>query len=80
MFFSDSQGEDAHVAIKEIHEACRDIGFLYLTGHGMEKATMDKMMEKAWKFFALPIEKKMALKIPEVSPIQPWLGYVEPCK
>ena len=80
LFLSGTQGEDACGTIKEIHEACRDIGFLYLTGHGMEKATMDKMMEKAWTFFALPIEKKMALRIPENSPIQPWLGYVEPCE
>ena len=76
----DAHSKDAEGTIQEIHEACRDIGFLYLTGHGMKERVMKGMMDKAWEFFALPKEKKMALHMPENSAIQPWLGYMTPCE
>ena len=51
----------------EIGEACRDIGFFYITGHGIDTSTMERVFEQAQEFFALPQEQKAVLAIHETS-------------
>jgi len=48
---------------QQIHQACKDIGFFYITGHGVEQSTMDLLFSYAQKFFSLPLEKKTAISI-----------------
>ncbi|XP_078354911.1 putative iron/ascorbate oxidoreductase DDB_G0283291 [Oculina patagonica] len=48
---------------QQIHEACKDIGFFYITGHGVEQSTLDLLFSYTQKFFALPLEKKTAISI-----------------
>ena len=60
---------------QQIHQACKDIGFFYITGHGVEQSTMDLLLKYTQKFFALPMEKKTALSIHN-SPS--YNGYIEP--
>lgn len=60
---------------KQIHQTCKDIGFFYITGHGVEQSTMDLLLRYTQKFFALPMEKKTALSIHK-SPS--YNGYIEP--
>ncbi|KAJ7373983.1 hypothetical protein OS493_009311 [Desmophyllum pertusum] len=58
-----SSSIDASDAVKHIHEACRDVGFFYITGHGVLQHTTDTVMEAARLFFEMPFEKKIALSI-----------------
>jgi isopenicillin N synthase-like dioxygenase len=43
---------------REIDQACREIGFFTIAGHGVPPAVMDTLREKAHTFFALPLEEK----------------------
>jgi isopenicillin N synthase-like dioxygenase len=44
---------------QEIDRACREVGFFYLTGHGIDSALMQHMLDNARTFFekASPEEK-----------------------
>ena len=60
---------------QQIHQACKDIGFFYITGHGVEQSTIDLLYSYAQTFFALPLEKKNSISILK-SPN--YNGYIEP--
>ena len=45
----------------EIYRACHDVGFLYLTGHGIPKAAINDAFGQARGFFALPLGEKQAI-------------------
>jgi isopenicillin N synthase-like dioxygenase len=47
----------------EIGQACRDTGFFYITGHGIDAATIDNIFAASQAFFALPLEEKQQLAI-----------------
>jgi isopenicillin N synthase-like dioxygenase len=51
----------------EIHKACRDIGFFYVANHGVPASLVDAQLEWTRRFFALPIEQKLALHMNNVS-------------
>lgn len=48
---------------QRIHEACRDCGFFYLTGHGVEPEVMERVLRLTREFFARPVEEKVELSI-----------------
>jgi isopenicillin N synthase-like dioxygenase len=48
-------------AARRIHEACRDTGFFYVANHGVPAALLAAEFEWARRFFALPLEAKLAL-------------------
>ncbi len=39
---------------RKLGRACRDIGFFYITGHGIPTATIDAVFTQAHRFFAAP--------------------------
>jgi isopenicillin N synthase-like dioxygenase len=43
----------------EIGTAARDIGFLYISGSGVDEALFDRLLVAAKQFFALPVHEKM---------------------
>ena len=45
----------------ELREAARQVGFFYVTGHGVEPALLDGLMNSAENFFALPEPDKLAV-------------------
>ena len=47
----------------ELGRAAREVGFLYVTGHGIAQARFDALVEAARRFFALPLEEKMRVYI-----------------
>jgi len=47
----------------EIHKTCRDVGFFYLAGHGVEPGLIERQFAAAREFFALPREVKMAIDL-----------------
>jgi isopenicillin N synthase-like dioxygenase len=63
--------ERARVA-RELRAACVDTGFFYVTDHGVPDAVLDAMIAEARRFFALPLERKMAVVS---SPAAHYRGY-----
>jgi isopenicillin N synthase-like dioxygenase len=49
---------------REVDEICSDIGFLVISGHAVPDALVERVRALAREFFALPLEEKMALKMP----------------
>ncbi len=62
-FYGGSPAARAQLAA-EVDRACRDIGFLVITGHGVPPALLDRVDASARAFFKLPLEQKEALKRP----------------
>ncbi|KAJ4290975.1 hypothetical protein N0V90_010171 [Kalmusia sp. IMI 367209] len=57
-FLNGGEEEKRRVAEK-IDAAFRDVGFVYLRGHGVPKGKVEECFEWSKKFFALPLETKM---------------------
>ena len=51
----------------EIGAACRDVGFFYITGHGVDAAVLDGAFVAAREFFRQPVAEKAKLSI-KLSP------------
>ena len=76
--FSPRQEERKHVAW-EIHKACRETGFFYVTNHRVPQALIDAQFEASRRLFELPLQDKMALHMknsPSTSGYEPIGGQV----
>jgi isopenicillin N synthase-like dioxygenase len=61
---SDSNSQIAKLEVaRQIHEACCNVGFFYLTGHNIPQEIIDKTLKLAYEFFHLPEEKKIKYSI-----------------
>jgi isopenicillin N synthase-like dioxygenase len=49
----------------EIDQACRDIGFFSVHGHGIDQAVFDDAYRLLKRFFALPVAAKAAYRLPD---------------
>ncbi|MBX9761390.1 MAG: isopenicillin N synthase family oxygenase [Beijerinckiaceae bacterium] len=54
---------------REIHIACRTIGFFYITGHDVAEESVARAFDASKRFFDLPLEEKMAVHM-RLSPGQ----------
>lgn len=52
------QGDRKNVA-KQLHAACRESGFFYISGHGINETLQNRLHQLSEQFFALPLEEKM---------------------
>src|SRR5471032_1260243 len=52
---------------KEVHDACRDIGFLTIVNHPVPPAKIREIFRQSARFFALPLEAKMKAYIDRKS-------------
>jgi isopenicillin N synthase-like dioxygenase len=50
---------------REVRAACVDMGFFYVTDHGVPAALTDAVVAQARRFFALPLEEKLRIDIRE---------------
>ena len=48
---------------QELGKAAREVGFLYVTGHGVPDALLVDLRQAAERLFALPLERKMDVYI-----------------
>lgn len=71
--FRSGDKETRQQAADAIHRACRDIGFLYLTNHGVPADLLDRLFQHSQRFFELPLSIKRS--IPWTSP-QCNCGYI----
>src|SRR5450432_401367 len=72
-FLKGSPAERRKVALK-IGEACRNIGFFYLTGHGIARSMVDEVFAESKRFFALPVEKKKEIAIEKSACHRGWFS------
>ena len=61
----------AEALADRIARTCQDTGFLVLTGHWVDPTLPARCFEAAARFFALPEEEKLALKVGELN-----IGYL----
>ena len=52
---------------EKIGHACRNIGFFYLTNHGVSEALVARTFAEAKRFFDQPMDKKLAIDIEKSS-------------
>lgn len=55
---------------RAVGDACRDIGFLVITGHGVPDALVERTVDASTRFFDLPLAEKMALKRPKEDQVR----------
>ena len=56
--------DERAVVARQIDEACRDVGFFQIVGHGIGADVADAAWGAAHEFFALPLAEKLSLAIP----------------
>lgn len=59
----DGRSDAMHGAAAELGRAAREVGFCYVTGHGIPEATFAGMLDASRRFFALPMSEKMKVYI-----------------
>ena len=69
-YLSDRPGATETTAA-EMRYALEHIGFFFIINHGVATAVRDRTVEATARFYALPLEAKMALKINRAG-----LGYI----
>ncbi len=55
----------AHTTAREMRDALERIGFFFIINHGIPTSLRDRLVEATARFYALPLEQKMALKVNE---------------
>ncbi len=58
----DASPAEAAAFRDDLREVTHDVGFFYLTGHGIEQELIDELLAVARRFFALPTEAKLAIE------------------
>jgi len=58
---------DRSAVARELRLACANIGFFYISGHGISSQLIDRMLAQSHAFFALPREQKLALSMAQSS-------------
>lgn len=66
-------GGDTAAVAAAIRRACEDTGFFYVVGHGVNEERQQRLEDLGRRFFALPLERKMALRM-ELGG-RAWRGY-----
>jgi isopenicillin N synthase-like dioxygenase len=56
-------GGSAQASAEQLGRAAREIGFCYVSGHGVPQSVFAGVVDAATRFFALPVEEKMKVFI-----------------
>ena len=67
----DTQARQA--VARQIDDACREIGFFGVTGHGVDEATVQECYAQALAFFDLSFEEKLRIRQPGLEIVR---GYI----
>ena len=57
----------------QIHDACCEFGFFYITGHGVDVALQERLETLSRRFFAEPLETRMEIRMALGG--KAWRGY-----
>jgi isopenicillin N synthase-like dioxygenase len=55
----------SRAVVDAVRDACEQIGFFVITGHGVPEVAVDRLVTNAKGFFALPLEEKLRVKKPD---------------
>jgi isopenicillin N synthase-like dioxygenase len=58
-------------AADDVRRACEEIGFLIVTGHGVDPSLVDEIDRVSRAFFDLPLEEKLRLRDGDLQPDRP---------
>ncbi|MBB6408990.1 isopenicillin N synthase family dioxygenase [Mesorhizobium sangaii] len=62
------QGASEHrTFLQDLRTAARDVGFFYLSGHGISASETDEVLDASRRFFALPETDKLAIEMVKSS-------------
>jgi isopenicillin N synthase-like dioxygenase len=67
------RGEDDGGIGAQLDAACRDLGFFYVVGHGVDEARLTQLEALAHQLFALPVEAKQRIAMAHGGPA--WRGW-----
>lgn len=62
-----------HAVARQLGDACRESGFFYVVGHGVDDGMQDLLLELAWQFFSQDIEAKQRIRMALGG--RAWRGY-----
>lgn len=62
---------------QQVNQACKDIGFLVISGHGVSPGLISKMRKVSHAFFDLPLEEKMQIARPAPDVTRGYIGMEE---
>lgn len=65
-------GDVASVA-RQLREACRDVGFFYISGHGIDVGLQESLATLSERFFALPVARKNEIAMAKGG--RAWRGF-----
>jgi len=65
--------EARHRVAAEINRACREFGFFYIVGHGMDEDLQQRLEEVSREFFARELETKLEIRMARGG--KAWRGY-----
>ena len=71
----DRAAKDRAACIRDIGIACREVGFFYVVGHGVDEALQARLAAAARAFFALPRATKRRFEMAKGG--KAWRGYFE---
>lgn len=72
--FADGDPSTRAAIAAQVAAACRDVGFLVISGHGVPEATVARMYDVSRAFFELPEEEKLAVARPRPDQIRGYSG------
>ncbi|MGH1553295.1 2-oxoglutarate and iron-dependent oxygenase domain-containing protein [Streptomyces sp. L7] len=55
-------GTDRAAFLAELRSAAHEVGFFYVTGHGVPVSVRDEILHAARSFFALPDERRLEIE------------------
>src|SRR5262245_6500681 len=59
------RGEPLGPLARELRRACETIGFFYVANHGVPQKVVDDVFDATRRYFALPVEKRLELRMDE---------------
>lgn len=71
--FRHSGARARRVVARQIDQACREIGFFSVTGHGVDEAVVQDCCHQARAFFDLPLAEKLLVRQPAIEVVR---GYI----
>ena len=66
-------GPAARAVAERLGAACRESGFFYVLGHGVDAALQDRLRDLSREFFAQGVEAKLAIRMARGG--RAWRGY-----
>jgi isopenicillin N synthase-like dioxygenase len=75
--FTAGTTKDRLAVAQSVDRACRDIGFLIITGHGVSKSLVAEMRKVSRAFFDLPTAEKTRVARPAVDVLRGYIGLNE---